>query len=258
MSALRGRCPNCRTFTAVAVGDAYECHSCGATFSAGVVRVPRAWGVGGEAMAEAARVALPYPEVAVIERDSLGEQTDAIAAALAVRPIVVGGCCCSHVGAATGVSRRIGRLGLVWLDAHGDLNTPESSPSGNQWGMPLRMIVDSGAVEPKDVVLIGARNLDPPEEEFIRTSGLHTGEHGIEAALDGSGCTYVALDCDVLEPSELSVFMPEPEGLSISDVERILSGINARTKVLGAGFSGGTFDSGNVDPLTRFAGALGL
>ena len=82
MSALRGRCPNCRTFTAVAVGDGYECHSCGATFTAGLVRVPRAWGAGGEAMAEAAAVAVPYPEVAVVERDSLGEQTDAIAAAL--------------------------------------------------------------------------------------------------------------------------------------------------------------------------------
>src|SRR6478672_6499869 len=117
--SLHDALPNCRTFTAVAVGDRYECHSCGATFTAGLVRVPRAWGAGGRAMAEAAVVAVPYPEVAVVERDSLGE-----------RPIVVGGCCCAHVGAATGVSRRVGRLGLVWLDAHGDLNTPETSPSG--------------------------------------------------------------------------------------------------------------------------------
>ena len=69
MSSLRARCPNCRTFTAVAVGDGYECHSCGSTFSAGLVRVPAAWGAGGEGMADGARIPLPYPEVAVVERE---------------------------------------------------------------------------------------------------------------------------------------------------------------------------------------------
>src|SRR6478672_4686090 len=170
--SLHDALPNCRTFTAVAVGDGYECHSCGATFTAGLVRVPRAWGAGGEAMAEAANVALPYPEVAVVERDSLGEQTDAIAAALAARPLVVGGCCCSHVGAATGVSRRVERLGVVWLDAHGDLNTPETSPSGNEWGMPFRMLLDSGVVVAANAALVGARNLDPPEVAFMQRVGL--------------------------------------------------------------------------------------
>ena len=68
MSSLRARCPDCRTFTAVAIGDGYECHRCGRTFGAGLVRVPRAWGAGGEAMAEGARLAVPYPEVGVVER----------------------------------------------------------------------------------------------------------------------------------------------------------------------------------------------
>jgi arginase family enzyme len=258
MSRLRAKCPDCKAFTAVALGPEYECHSCGRVFHSGLVRVPQAWGDGGEAMAEAAWLELPYPETGVIEADSLEEQSLALAADLPERPLILGGCCCSHVGAVEGLVARQGRLSLVWLDAHGDLNTPESSPSGNQWGMPLRMIVDSGAVEPGDVVLIGARNLDPPEEEFIRASGLHMGEEGIEPALDGAGCTYVALDCDVLEPTELSVFMPEPGGLSIADVERILAGVQARARVLGAGFSGGSFDAGNVEPLTRFGSALGL
>jgi arginase len=48
-------------------------------------------------------------------------------------------------------------LAIVWIDAHGDLNTPETSPSGNEWGMPLRMIIDGGAVRPMDVALVGAR-----------------------------------------------------------------------------------------------------
>ena len=53
---------------------------------------------------------------------------------------------------------------MVWLDAHGDLNTPETSPSGNLWGMPLRMAIDEGSVLAADVALVGARDLDPPEQ----------------------------------------------------------------------------------------------
>jgi arginase family enzyme len=220
---------------AVAVGDAYECHSCGATFSAGLVRVPRARGAGGEAMAEAAHVALPYPEVAVIEHDSLGEQTAAIGVALAVRPIVVGGCCCSHVGAATGVSRRVGRLGLVWLDAHGDLNTPETSPSGNEWGMPFRMLLDAEVVAADDVALVGARNLDPPEVEFMAAHGI---DESLDRALADVEATYVALDFDVLDPGEADVFMPEPNGMSADEVEALLRDVAGRTTVAGIGVTG--------------------
>jgi arginase len=258
MSRLRAKCPDCRTYTAVALGPDYECHACGRVFHSGMVRVPQAWGEGGEAMAEAAWLELPFPEAAIVEADTLEEQNLALAADLPERPLVLGGDCCSHVGAVEGLAARQGRLALIWLDAHGDLNTPESSPSGNQWGMPLRMLLDSGAVATEDVALVGARNLDPPEEDFIRTSGLHVGADGISRALDGVGCAYVALDVDVLEPSELSVFMPEPEGLSRAEVERLLGAIAGRTKVLGAGFTGLSFEPANIEPLTAFAEALGL
>ena len=258
MSRLRAKCPHCKTYTAVALGPDYECHACGRVFHAGLVRVPQAWGDGGEAMAEAAWLELPFPEAAVVEAESLEEQNLALAADLPERPLVLGGDCCSHIGAVEGLAARQGRLSLIWFDAHGDLNTPETSPSGNQWGMPLRMLIDSGAVEAGDVALVGARNLDPPEEEFIRTNGLHVGDDGILRALDGAGCTYVAVDADVLEPSELSVFMPEPDGLTQAEVERLLRAVEARTKVLGAGFSGLSFEPSNVEPLTAFAQALGL
>ncbi len=125
--------------TAVALGPAYECHACGREFGAGLVRVPRAWGKDGEAMAAAAELPLAYPEAAVIAEDSLGEQALALATELPERPLVLGGCCCAHVGAVEGLAARHGRIALVWLDAHGDLNTPETSPSGDEWGMPLRM-----------------------------------------------------------------------------------------------------------------------
>jgi arginase len=222
------------------------------------VRVPQAWGDGGEAMAEAAWIELPFPETAVVEAESLEEQSLALAADLPERPLVLGGCCCSHVGAIEGLAARHGRISLVWFDAHGDLNTPETSPSGNQWGMPLRMVLDSGAVEEEDTVLIGARELDPPEEEFLARSGVHRGAEGIDAALDGTGCTYVALDADVAEPSELSIFMPEAGGLSLDELERMLRALAGRTRILGLGLTGLTFEPSNVDPLARLTGAIGL
>ena len=258
MSRLRAKCPDCKTYTAVSLGPDYECHACGRVFHSGLVRVPQAWGDGGEAMAEAAWLELPFPEAGIVEAASLEEQNLALAADLPERPLVLGGDCCSHVGAVEGLAARQGRLSLVWLDAHGDLNTPETSPSGNQWGMPLRMLLDSGAVQEEDTVLVGARELDPPEEEFLAQSSVHRGAEAIPKALEGTGCAYVAIDLDVVEPSELSVFMPEADGPSLREVERLLRDVAARTNVLGAGFSGLSFEPSNVEPLTRLAAALGL
>src|SRR5918912_1484699 len=179
MSKLRAKCPDCKTYTAVALGPEYECHACGRSFGAGLVRVPRAWGDGGEAMAEAARLPLPYPEAAVVEEDSLDDQIRVLALELPERPLVLGGCCCAHVGAVEALAARHERVAVVWLDAHGDLNTPETSPPGNAWGMPLRMLIDSGAVDPQDVALVGARNLDPPEEEYVGSHGVQMGAEGV-------------------------------------------------------------------------------
>jgi arginase len=258
MSRLRAKCPFCKTFTAVAIGRDYECHSCGREFHAGLVRVPQAWGDGGEAMAEAAWLELPFPETAVVEAESLEEQSLALAADLPERPLVLGGCCCSHIGAVEGLAARQDRISLVWFDAHGDLNTPETSPSGNTWGMPLRMLLDSGAVREEDAVLIGARELDPPEEDFLSRSWVGRGVEGIERALDGTGCTYVAVDADVLEPSELHAFMPEPGGPHLAELEGILREVAGRTNVLGAGLTGLTFEPSNVEPMGRLTAALGL
>jgi arginase len=259
VSRLRARCPSCGTLTAVAIGPDYECHSCGRTFGAGLVRVPRAWGRGGEAMAEAPfGLDLPYPEAAVVEEDTLAMQNLALAADLPMRPLVLGGCCCSHVGAVEGLAARHEKLAVVWLDAHGDLNTPASSPSGNEWGMPLRMLIDSGAVEPGRVALVGARNLDPPEQEFIAASGLHTGPDGVDAATADVSCVYVALDLDVLDPADASPFMPEPGGPRAGELEALLARLAAARTVVGAGFTGTTARPPNERLLTRFAAALGF
>ena len=93
--------------TAVAIDDEYQCHSCGREYGAGLVRVPRAWGAGGEAMAAAAQLPLPYPEAAVVEEASLEDQIATQIRNLPVRPLVLGGCCCSHVGAIRGDRARV-------------------------------------------------------------------------------------------------------------------------------------------------------
>ena len=260
MSTLRARCPDCRTLTAVALpAGEYECHSCGRTFRAGLVRVPRAWGEGGESMAEAAFLPLAYPEVGVVDEETLTEQNLALAASLPERPVVLGGCCCAHVGAVEGLATRHDRLALVWFDAHGDLNTPETSPSGNPWGMPLRMLLDSGTVSPQDTVLVGARNLDPPEKEFIAAVGLRCGAEEVERGLEGVDAVYVAFDCDVLDPEdEIRPHMPEPGGLTIEESSKILTKIAETSRVAGAGLSGLAADPGNAEPLKRLCAALGL
>jgi arginase len=254
MSALRARCPHCHTLTAVAFDDVYECHSCGAAFAAGLVRVPRAFGNGGEAMEQAAAAELPYPEALVVALDSLDEQSDAIARGLPQRPLVLGGCCCAHIGAIRGLATRHDRLAVVWLDAHGDLNTPESSPSGNLWGMPLRMAIDEGSVRTDDVALVGARDLDPPEREYIAEHGI---DDDLARALDGADAVYVALDVDVLEPGAVPVFMPAPGGLELDDVERLLLEVASGARLAGMGLTG---LAPGADPaiLARFAAAAGL
>ena len=255
MSLLRARCPDCRTLTAVAVDDQYECHSCGRTFGAGLVRVPRAWGDGGEPMVEAAALPLDFPEVAVVEEETLAMQTLAVASDLPEVPLVLGGCCCAHIGAVEGLAARFDRIGVIWLDAHGDLNTPESSPSGNEWGMPLRMIIEQGIVQAEDVVLRGARNLDPPEVEFIASHGIGDDPAPV---LERADAVYVAIDLDVLEPGEMAVFMPEPGGPSLVDVEQRLSRVRESGKLAGAGFTGLAPDPANAPKLHLLTVSLGL
>ncbi len=238
------------------MGPEYECHSCGRGFAAGLIRVPRAWGSGGEAMAEAAFLRLPYPETSVVDEETLPEQSAALASELPERPLVLGGCCCSHVGAVTGLADRPGgRLAVVWFDAHGDLNTPETSPSGNAWGMPLRMLLDAGVVAAEDVALVGARNLDPPEELFVAAAAI---DNDLERALAGAERVYVAFDVDVLRPGEVTAFMPEPGGPDVSDAEALLRRIAEQLPVAGVGFTGLRVDSANESPVTRLAAALGL
>jgi arginase len=200
-------------------------------------------------MVDAATMELPWPEAAVIEEDTLDAQVAVQMRSLPARPLVLGGCCCSHIGAVRELTRRHGRMGLVWIDAHGDLNTPATSPSGNTWGMPLRILIDAGDVEAADVTLIGARNLDPPEVEFISAAGIGT------VLCDVHEQTYVAVDCDAVDPRELDVFMPELGGLSLYELEALLASL---PRPVGAGLTGLVASPRNEHLLPRLGHALGL
>jgi arginase len=205
-------------------------------------------------MVEGAGLPLLYPEVAIVERDTLEAQNEAVAGALAARPIALGGCCCTHVGAARGAARRFDRMAVVWFDAHGDLNTPETSPSGNLWGMPFRMLLDEGIAAVADAALVGARNLDPPEVEYMHAVGL---DDSVDRAVSGVDATYVALDLDILDPSEVDVLVPEPDGPSAAELEGTLRDLAGHTRIAAIGVTGLLATERNaalVDRMLRAAG----
>ncbi len=142
-------------------------------------------------------------------------------------PVVLGGDHSLALGTLTAVGRRHPEVGLLWLDAHGDFNTPETTRSGNIHGMPLAAIVGRGAaplvnlggVHPKvrdsHAVLVGVRDLEGPERTALRESAVtvftmkEIDELGIAAimrqALDvatggGARPVHVSLDMDVVDP----------------------------------------------------------
>jgi arginase family enzyme len=94
--------------------------------------------------------------------------------------------------------------------------------------------------------------------EFIERSGVHTGEGAVERALAGADAVYVAIDGDALEPGELEVFMPEPDGLLVGELELLLRDVASRSRIAGAGLTGLVRAPENEAKLARLCAALGL
>jgi arginase len=147
-------------------------------------------------------------------------------------PLVLGGDHSIASGVAAGVSdfyrKQKKEIGYIWLDAHGDMNTPESSPSGNVHGMPLATIMGYGApelvdlmgfkpkAEPGNIVIVGARDLDAQERKIAKRSGVHVftmrdiDERGmrevmadaLKYAMDDTSGVSVSLDMDFVDPSD--------------------------------------------------------
>jgi arginase family enzyme len=110
-------------------------------------------------------------------------------------------------------------------------------------------------VDVADVVLWGARNLDPPEEEFIAANGIGDDPEPLLARADA---VYVALDLDVLDENELEMFMPEPDGPTLGELEQVLAQVRESGKLAGLGLTGLAPDPANVEKLHRLTAAVGL
>jgi arginase len=148
-------------------------------------------------------------------------------------PLVLGGDHSLAAGSISGVSefyrRRDQKIGVIWIDAHSDINTPESSPSGNVHGMPLAALLGLGPeplgnlfgyspkMAPENTVLIGVRDIDAAERENIRRAGVSEvytmrdiDERGMRAVMEealraagrGTAGYHVSLDLDFIDPED--------------------------------------------------------
>lgn len=161
----------------------------------------------------------------------LAETVDGVASA-GKFPLVLGGDHSVATGTVAGVSyafrKRGEKLGLIWIDAHADMNTPDSSPSGNVHGMPLACCLGKGPrelthffeyapkVEGRNVVLVGIRDVDISERQVVRDSGITAftmrdiDERGLTSVMreaialasDGTGGFHLSLDMDAVDPDE--------------------------------------------------------
>ena len=160
-----------------------------------------------------------------------------------VFPIVLGGDHSLSMGSVAGAARGR-RVGVVWVDAHADFNTPETSPSGNVHGMPLAVLSGLGhprltevfrAVDPKDVVLVGVRSLDPGEKRLLKEAGVRVytmhevdrlgvariAEEVLKHLQDLP--LHVSLDADVLAPTLApGVGTPVPGGLTYREAHLLM------------------------------------
>ncbi|RKY19378.1 MAG: arginase [Planctomycetota bacterium] len=168
-------------------------------------------------------------------------------------PVVVGGDHSIALGTVTGVAehfrKRDQKIGLVWIDAHADMNTDVTSPSGNIHGMPLSALLGYGAkelvniggfspkVDPERTVLIGIRSVDDDECELVIRSGVHYYEmmkidavgmgavicEAVDHVSKGAAGVHVSLDVDGIDPEYApGVGTPVPGGINLREAHLIM------------------------------------
>ena len=157
--------------------------------------------------------------------------------------ITVGGDCGVELEPVAAALRRYGeRLTVVWFDAHADLNTPSSSPSGAFHGMVLRTLLGDGppdlvpdrVLRPEQVVLAGVRALDPAESDFVRAAGIAD----LSALGESTTVLYIHIDLDVLDPGSFgSVGTPEPAGLLPGELIDQVAALAERFEIVGLGLT---------------------
>jgi arginase len=212
-------------------------------------------------------------------RMSLLHQAVADAVARTTRPLLLSGDCPAARAAVAGLQRRHRDLAVVWLDAHGDFNTPAITTSGYLGGMALAMLTgrtpelfsDALGLRPvadTNVVLADARDLDPAERDALTASQVRrvsADPAAITSALDGLGRTpvYLHLDIDVIDSAQLpGLRFPAGPGPSLTQIEECLAAVCATADVTAASIACAWLpdrvgDQTTRQAITRLTGALG-
>jgi arginase len=209
------------------------------------------WGNVKTAVAEAASAGSEQARFLSEIKDACGQVAGLVERAVTDRrlPLVLGGDHSIAIGTLGGLARASGESGgVLWLDAHGDLNRPATSPSGNVHGMALAASLGIGgpefesdawplpAVDPRRVALVGVRSLDPAERELLRELDVYVlsmsdvDRLGVEAAMAGAldrvsgpGFVHVSLDLDVVDPAVApGVGTPARGGLSYREAHLVM------------------------------------
>ncbi len=183
-------------------------------------------------------------------------------------PLVVGGDHSMAIGTITGVAgsfrKRGEKIGLIWVDAHADMNTPETSPSGNIHGMPLGSVMGYGApelvnlggfspkIDPDNVALIGIREVDPGEREIVLRSGIHyyemmkvdargmgaVIEEAIAHATRGTAGVHLSFDMDAVDPEVApGVGTPVRGGLSLRESHLLMEVVSDSGRLVSMEFA---------------------
>ena len=190
------------------------------------------------------------PEGSDAERMGVLYQHLAREVELAENPVVYAGDCVVAIGVLAGLQRRGVEPTLIWYDAHGDFNTPATTPSGFLGGMPLAMIVGRGdlgiteaagaiPIAEEQVLLVGARDLDADEAVALAASAVQQiGVDELAHTLPLPGPLYVHVDADVVDPGDMPAMnYPVEDGPSLQAVRASLIHLAATGRVAAVSFS---------------------
>jgi arginase len=194
------------------------------------------------------RVGTPEPPRAQGYRDDLRDSRAAIAVAGARLeaaldagefPILLASDCSICLTTLPAIARREPDAHVVWLDAHGDFNTPATTGSGFLGGMCLAAACgrwESGygaGVDPRRVVISDGRDLDPAEREEIDRAGVRVLAPARVAEAVRGERVYLHLDLDILDPGVMPAGVPAPGGLSASELRDLLAGLAGACELIG-------------------------
>ncbi len=166
------------------------------------------------------------------------------------RPVSLVGDCCGAIPVLAGLQGEGIAPTLVWFDAHGDFNTPQTSPSGFLGGMPLAMISGRGwqdlcaadGLKPladQDIVLVGARDLDPLETELLAASGVR--QVTLAELPDIDGPVHLHFDTDLVTAAECAAFnYPVAGGPSAAEIKAVFGRMAVQADVRAVSVSGWT------------------